>query len=61
MSYVDALTKARCDECIEATGRKRRRYFAAVFAARIGDIWDIGLMDKIALLGELDELDSGVK
>ena len=49
MSYAEALTKAGCDECIEATVRKRRLCFAG-FVARMRDT----RLPKTALLGEFE-------
>ncbi|CAM9298222.1 unnamed protein product [Pylaiella littoralis] len=49
MSYAVALINTGCDECIEATMRKRRLCFAG-FVARTRD----ERLPKIALLGELE-------
>ena len=49
LSYAEALTRAGCEECIEATVRRRRLCFAG-FVVRMTD----DRLPKFALMGELE-------
>lgn len=53
MSYAEALTKARRDECIKAAERKRRLCFAGS-VVRIGD-------DRLLATTLLGELEGGMR